>query len=62
MSDESDSSGPRPEEYLLFALAFISFLVAGGGVIVSSPRIALTGTILSLLALGCLLLGSATED
>ena len=62
MYDNSDSSGRRAEEYLLFALAFIGFVVAGSGVIVSSPGIAITGAIFSLLALGCFLRGSAAED
>jgi len=61
MHDNSDSSGRRPEEYLLFALAFIGLGVAGSGVIVSSLGIAFTGAILSLLALGGFLLGSAAE-
>ena len=62
MHDNSDSRGRRPEEYLLFTLAFIGLVGAGGGVIVSSPAIALAGAILSLLALGCFFGGSAAAD
>ena len=62
MHDNSNSSRRRPEEYLLFALAFIGFGVAGSGVIVSSPGIAFTGALLSLLALGCFVLASAAEE
>ena len=62
MHDSSDSKGRKPEKYLLFALTFIGFGVAGSGVIVSSPGIAVTGATLSLLALGCFLLGSSAED
>ncbi len=56
MHHNSDSSARRPEEYLLFALAFIGFGVAATGVIAGSPAIACTGAILLLLALGCFLL------
>ena len=62
MRDDSDSSGRRAEEYVLFALAFIGFVVAGSGVIVSSPAIASMGMILMLFALGCFLLGTPAED
>jgi hypothetical protein len=37
-------------------------VVAGSGVIVSSPAIAFSGTVLLLLALGCFLLGSSADD
>jgi hypothetical protein len=62
MHHSSDSNGRRAEEYLLFALAFIGFGVAGSGVIVCSPAIACTGAILLLLALGCFLPGASAED
>jgi hypothetical protein len=62
MHDNSDSTRRRPEEYLFFALAFIGFGVAGSGVVVSSPGIAVIGATLSLLALGCFLMGSSAED
>ncbi len=62
MHHNSDSSARRPEESLLFALAFIGFEVAGSGVIVCSPAIACTGAILLLLALGCFLLRASAED
>jgi hypothetical protein len=62
MHDNSNSSARRPEQYLLFALAFVGFVVAGSGVIVSSPGIAFTGALLSLLALGGFLLESSAED
>jgi hypothetical protein len=56
MHDDSDSSDRRPEEYLLLALALSGFGVAGSGVIISSPGIAIMGVILALLALGCFML------
>ena len=61
MHDNSDSSARRPEEYLLFALAFIGFVLAGSGVIISSRATAITGAALLLFALGCFLLRSSAE-
>jgi hypothetical protein len=62
MHDNSESSPRRPEEYLLFALAFIGFGVAGSGIIVSSPAVAFAGAGLSLFALACFILRSSAED
>ncbi len=53
MRDDSDSVNRRAEEYLLFALTFIGFLIAGSGIIVASSGIAFTGAMISLLALWC---------
>ena len=49
MSSSSDSTERRPGEYFLFALAFLAFLVAAGGVVVSSLPMAITGGVLLLL-------------
>jgi hypothetical protein len=62
MHDHSDSSCRRPEDYLFFALTFIGFVIAGSGVIVSSPGITVMGAILSLLALACFIPGSSSAD
>jgi hypothetical protein len=62
MHDNSDSTGRRPEEHLLFAIAFLGFTAGAGGIILSSPAIAFIGAAISLLALWCFLLQSAPED
>ena len=51
MRDESDSSDRKQVDYLLFALAFASFVVASGGVIISSPQLALAGAMILVIAL-----------
>ena len=53
MYNDSDSADRKPEEYLLFALAFIGVTSAGGGVILSAPGLACTGAIMTLFALWC---------
>jgi hypothetical protein len=50
MPDYSDSTDRRPGDYLRYAIAFIGFVIAGGGLIVSSPAVALTGATMLLLA------------
>lgn len=49
MHDNPDSTDRRPAEYLLFACAFGGLVVAGGGVILCSPGIAVTGATICLL-------------
>jgi Cu/Ag efflux pump CusA len=49
MNSSSNSTDRRPGEYFLFALAFLAFLVAVAGVIVSSLPIAVSGGVLLLL-------------
>ena len=51
MHDSSDSTDRRAEDYLLFALACLGFGAAAAGVVLSSVGLALTGTIVLLLAL-----------
>jgi len=60
--DESDSTNRRPEEYLLFAFAFLGFATAAGGVVVASPAFAFFGAATSLLALAGFLHTSSAED
>ena len=62
MHDNSDSTDRRPSECLLFALAFLGFGAAVGGIILSSPAIAFLGAAIALLALWCFLLPSEPED
>jgi hypothetical protein len=62
MRDESDSTDRRPEEYLLFAFAFLGFAAAMSGIIVSSPAVTFFGAAVSLLALAGFLLKSAVLD
>lgn len=56
MHNDSDSTDRSLEDYLLFTVAFAGFACASGGVVLSSPAIALTGAAISLLALWCFLL------
>jgi hypothetical protein len=49
MKSSPNSTDRRPGEYFLFALAFIAFLVAVGGVVVSSLPMAISGGVLLLL-------------
>jgi len=49
MNSSFGSMDRRPGEYFLFALAFVAFLVAVGGVVVSSLPIATIGGVLLLL-------------
>jgi hypothetical protein len=51
MQDDSDSVPRRAGDYLLFAIAFGGFGLAGVGVIVSSAATAFTGVMILLLAL-----------
>jgi hypothetical protein len=51
MHDDSDSADRGLGDYLLFAIAFAGFTGAAGGVILSSPCLALTGVVFTLLAL-----------
>jgi hypothetical protein len=62
MHDDSDSIDRRPEDILLFAIAFFGFAAAVGGIILSSPAIACFGTAISLLALWCFLVRSPADD
>ena len=62
MNDDSDSTPRSPGDYLLFALAFIGFVIEVGGMILSSPFLASTGTAISLLALLCFLPRSSSGD
>lgn len=51
MNHELNSTDRSPGDYVLFALAFIGFQVAAGGVILASAHLAVLGTILSLVPL-----------
>ncbi len=62
MHETSDSTNRRAEEYFLFALAFIGFVTAATGIIVSSVGIAFTGGTVLLFALACFLLGGSSQD
>jgi hypothetical protein len=60
--DTSDSTDRRPGEYVLFALVFLGFLIAAGGLTLSSPGVAVTGAALVLLALAGFALGRSAEN
>ena len=62
MLDSSGSTDRRPEEYLLFALAFVGFTGAVGGIVLSSAAIAFLGAATTLFALGCFILRPPPED
>ena len=62
MHHQSDSTDRRPEEYLLFACAFLGLAAAASGIILSSPAIAFFGAAVSLLALAGFHLTSSTVD
>ncbi len=51
MTEEFHSTDRKPADYLLFAIAFVGFVIGAGGIITSSPGLALTGAILVLLGL-----------
>lgn len=51
MNSGFDSTDRRPADYVLFALGFVSFMVAVGGIIVSSPPIAGCGAAVLVLLL-----------
>ncbi len=46
----------------MFALAFIGFVTAATGIVVSSVGIAFTGGTVLLFALACFLLGGSSQD
>lgn len=62
MRDESDSTDRRPEDYLLFALAFLGFATAMSGIIVSSLPVTFFGAAVLLFALVGFLLKSPAAD
>jgi len=62
MHDNADATDRRPEEFLLFAVTFLGFGAATGGIIISSPAIAAFGAAISLLGLLCFLLRSPPSD
>ena len=50
MNDYSDSTDRTPREITIFALGFVGFGMAGGGIILGSPALAITGAIILMLA------------
>jgi hypothetical protein len=50
MDQYSSSEERGATDFVLFALGFAGFLLGTGGVIVSSPCLAFTGTLLLLIA------------
>jgi len=56
MQPYTDSTDRGPADFLLFATAFIGFMVGGAGVVLTSPSLALFGALLLLVSvwsLGC---------
>ena len=45
-----DSTDPTPGEYVMFALGFIGFLIAAGGVVLSVTTLAVLGLVLLVIA------------
>jgi hypothetical protein len=56
MHDDTDSTDRSVGDYLLFTVSFVGFISASGGVVLSSPTLALAGAVISLLAVWCFLL------
>jgi len=51
MDNDLDSKERTAGELILFALAFIGFIIAVSGVIVATPSIAILGSVVMLLSL-----------
>ena len=51
MDNVTNQSERSPGDYLLFALAFLGFGTAGGGIVTASAFLALSGLCLLLIAL-----------
>ena len=51
MRDDSDSTPRSPADYLLVVIAFVGFAAGAGGIILTSPFLAVGGATLTLLAL-----------
>jgi hypothetical protein len=59
--DDYSKPGDRPaRDYLLFALAFLGFGIAGGGVVLASPFLAISGLVVLLFGVACF--GLTAED
>ena len=57
--DTNANQTDRPaRDYLLFTLAFLGFGIAGGGIVLASPFLALSGLLLLLLAVSCFALAA----
>ena len=56
-----DSNNRGPADYMLFAMAFLGFLIALSGVILTSLAAAVTGFFVLLLALLCYWMAEAGE-
>jgi len=55
MDDDFNSAERKPGDYILFALAFIGFMIAISGVVVAAPGIAIFGSLVLLGSLmGCM--------
>ncbi len=50
MAKNFNSSDRQTGDYLIFAFGFLGFVVAGGGIVLSSPLIACTGATILLLS------------
>ena len=53
MNDFSDSTDRKPVEFVLFALAFVGFILGAAGMVLTSLPVALIGTVILLLAVSC---------
>jgi hypothetical protein len=51
MDANYDSTDRKPGDYVLFALAFLGFIIGVGGVVVASIPAAFTGLVLMLLSI-----------
>ena len=60
MNNASDSTDRGPGEYIRFAIGFLGFGIALGGITLVSPPLAACGAIILLLAVASF--GSSRED
>jgi len=51
MNTYSESTERTPTDYVRFALGFLGFMIASGGVVVASPALAVLGFLIFLLVL-----------
>ena len=53
MNQDFDSTDRKPVDYVLFALGFLGFLTAAGGIVLGSPGIAIGGGAMLVLPVLC---------
>jgi hypothetical protein len=62
MDTNYDSSDRKPADFVLFALAFLGFVIGAGGVVIASPPAAFTGFALMLVCIVAYLFGPSPGE